>query len=284
MEYEDKITIVIISHKSKKNVLRFIAGLSDKYSILVIDNSNDEVLKKKIENKKNIKFYTTTNKGYGAAINYANNLIKTNYFFVFNPDILNINDNFIDFFHVKAKYLKDDFLCLGPRFLNVNLKSHKQSNVHIKIARISAINGACMFINKKKFNLLNGFDENFFLFFEENDFCKRGVKKGFKIYQINEVSVIHRSGTSVETSNDIQKNQIEDLRNWHFIWSKFYFNKKHYGFFFSMIYFLPISIRIIFRILIYTLTKNKEKKKKFTVRLDALVTSVKGINSRKRII
>ena len=231
MEYEDKITIVIISHKSKKNVLRFIAGLSDKYSILVIDNSNDEVLKKKIENKKNIKFYTTTNKGYGAAINYANNLIKTNYFFVFNPDILNINDNFIDFFHVKAKYLKDDFLCLGPRFLNVNLKSHKQSNAHIKIAKISAINGACMFINKKKFNLLNGFDENFFLFFEENDFCKRGVKKRFKIYQINEVSVIHRSGTSVETSNDIQKNQIEDLRNWHFIWSKFYFNKKHYGFF-----------------------------------------------------
>jgi GT2 family glycosyltransferase len=284
MEYEDKITIVIISHKSKKNVLRFIAGLSDKYSILVIDNSNDEVLKKKIENKKNIKFYTTTNKGYGAAINYANNLIKTNYFFVFNPDILNINDNFIDFFHVKAKYLKDDFLCLGPRFLNVNLKSHKQSNAHIKIAKISAINGACMFINKKKFNLLNGFDENFFLFFEENDFCKRGVKKRFKIYQINEVSVIHRSGTSVETSNDIQKNQIEDLRNWHFIWSKFYFNKKHYGFFFSMIYFLPISIRIIFRILIYTLTKNKEKKKKFTIRLDALVTSVKGINSRKRII
>jgi GT2 family glycosyltransferase len=284
MEYEDKITIVIISHKSKKNVLRFIAGLSDKYSILVIDNSNDEVLKKKIENKKNIKFYTTTNKGYGAAINYANNLIKTNYFFVFNPDILNINDNFIDFFHVKAKYLKDDFLCLGPRFLNVNLKSHKQSNAHIKIAKISAINGACMFINKKKFNLLNGFDENFFLFFEENDFCKRGVKKRFKIYQINEVSVIHRSGTSVETSNDIQKNQIEDLRNWHFIWSKFYFNKKHYGFFFSMIYFLPISIRIIFRILIYTLTKNKEKKKKFTVRLEALVTSVKGINSRKRII
>ena len=284
MEYEDKITIVIISHKSKNNVLRFIAGLSDKYSILVIDNSNDEVLKKKIENKKNIKFYTTTNKGYGAAVNYANNLIKTNYFFVFNPDILNINDNFIDFFHVKAKYLKDDFLCLGPRFLNVNLKSHKQSNAHIKIAKISAINGACMFINKKKFNLLNGFDENFFLFFEENDFCKRGVKKGFKIYQINEVSVIHRSGTSVETSNDIQKNQIEDLRNWHFIWSKFYFNKKHYGFFFSMIYFLPISIRIIFRILIYTLTKNKEKKKKFTVRLDALVTSVKGINSRKRII
>ena len=284
MKNENKITIVIISHKSTYNVLRFIEGLSVKYNILIIDNSNDNILKEKIKNKINVKLFTIKNKGYGAAINYANNLIKTDYFFVFNPDILDINDKFIDFFSEKTEDFKNDFLCAGPRFLNVDAKSHKQSDVKIKTAKIDAINGACMLINKKNFDLINGFDENFFLFFEENDFCKRGVKKGFKIYQINEVSVIHRSGTSVETSNDIQKNQIEDLRNWHFIWSKFYFNKKHYGFFFSMIYFLPISIRIIFRILIYTLTKNKEKKKKFTVRLDALVTSVKGINSRKRII
>ena len=47
MEHEDKITIVIISHRSEENVLRFISGLSDKYNILVIDNSDDEVLKKK---------------------------------------------------------------------------------------------------------------------------------------------------------------------------------------------------------------------------------------------
>ena len=284
MEHEDKITIVIISHRSEENVLRFISGLSDKYNILVIDNSGDEVLKKKVEHKTNVQFHLTENKGYGAAINYANNLVNTNYFFVFNPDILNIDDKFIDDFDIKAKYLNGDFLCIGPRFLNVNSKSHKQSDINKKIAKISAINGACMFINKKYFNLLNGFDENFFLFFEENDFCKRGVKKGFKIYQINEIEVTHKSGTSVETNDDIQKKQLEYLRNWHFIWSKFYFKKKHYGFLFTLIFFLPIFIRTILRIIIYSIKKNKEKKKKFTVRLDALISSLRGENSKKRII
>jgi N-acetylglucosaminyl-diphospho-decaprenol L-rhamnosyltransferase len=283
MEKKERTTLVIISHQSYENVLRFIGLMSDKYKILIIDNSNDQILKKKVENIKNVQFYTTVNKGYGAAINYANTFIETNYFFVFNPDILNIDDKFIEFFESQADFLKDDFLCLGPRFLNVDSKSHKQSNSNLKIAKISAINGACMFINKKFFNLLNGFDENIFLFFEENDFCKRGIKKNLKIYQINEISVTHASGTSVETINDIQKKQLELLRNWHFIWSKFYFFKKHYGFFLSLLYFIPTLVRIIFRILIYSLAKNGEKKKKFLDRFDALYSSIKGLDSSKRI-
>ena len=47
MNKQEKITLVIISHQSYKNVLRFIKLLSDKYKILIIDNSNDEILKKK---------------------------------------------------------------------------------------------------------------------------------------------------------------------------------------------------------------------------------------------
>ena len=283
MKSENIITIVLISHKSTNNVLKFVEGLSTKYDILVIDNSNDNILKEKLKNKINVKFHTTENKGYGAAINYASNLIKTNYFFVFNPDILNINDKFIDFFCDKAKYLKNDFLCIGPRYLNVNAKSHKQSNIKIKIAKINAINGACMLINKKNFNLLNGFDENIFLFFEENDLCKRGLKKGLNVYQINEISVVHASGTSVEVDNEKEKKQLISLRNWHFVWSKFYFYRKHYGFFLTLIYFIPTLIRMLFRIFIYSLTKNEEKKNKFAVRLNALLNAIKGLNSSMRI-
>ena len=283
MKSENIITIVLISHKSTNNVLKFVEGLSAKYDILVIDNSNDNILREKLKNKINVKFHTSKNRGYGAAINYASNLIKTEYFFVFNPDILNINDKFIDLFCDKAKYLRNDFLCIGPRYLNVNEKSHKQSNIKIKIAKISAINGACMLINKKSFNLLNGFDENIFLFFEENDLCKRGLKKGLNVYQINEISVVHASGTSVEVNSEKEKKQLISLRNWHYVWSKFYFYRKHYGFFLTLIYFIPTLIRMLFRIFIYSLTKNEEKKNKFAVRLNALLNAIKGLNSSMRI-
>ena len=82
-----------------------------------------------------------------------------------------------------------------------------------------------MFFNKDNFDKLNGFDENIFLYFEENDFCKRSYKIN-KNYQINNIKVTHDVGTSVYTQNEKEKiNQI-NLRTWHFIWSKFYYYKK----------------------------------------------------------
>jgi len=283
MKNENKITIVIISHKSTYNVLRFIEGLSVKYNILIIDNSNDNILKEKIKNKINVKLFTIKNKGYGAAINYANNLIKTDYFFVFNPDILDINDKFIDFFSEKTEDFKNDFLCAGPRFLNVDAKSHKQSDVKIKTAKIDAINGACMLINKKNFDLINGFDENFFLFFEENDFCKRGVDMNLKIYQFNEVGIIHEAGTSVEVNDLYEKKKLQNLRTWHFIWSKFYFFKKHYSYLFAIIYFTPILIRNLYRIFIYFVTNNNDKRISYLIRIKGLIASILLKKSYKRI-
>ena len=283
MKNENKITIVIISHKSTYNVLRFIEGLSVKYNILIIDNSNDNILKEKIKNKINVKLFTIENKGYGAAINYANNLIKTDYFFVFNPDILDINDKFIDFFSEKTEDFKNDFLCAGPRFLNVDAKSHKQSDVKIKTAKIDAINGACMLINKKNFDLINGFDENFFLFFEENDFCKRGVDMNLKIYQFNEVGIIHEAGTSVEVNDLYEKKKLQNLRTWHFIWSKFYFFKKHYSYLFAIIYFTPILIRNLYRIFIYFVTNNNDKRISYLIRIKGLIASILLKKSYKRI-
>ena len=62
MDHKNQITIVIISHRSKEHVLRFLSGLRNKYNVLIIDNSNDKKQKKSVENKINIKFYTTRTK------------------------------------------------------------------------------------------------------------------------------------------------------------------------------------------------------------------------------
>ena len=62
------------------------------------------------------------------------------------------------------------------------------------------ISGACMFFKKKTFDLLGGFDEFFFLYFEESDFCLR-AHKIYKNYQINTIKVKHNVGTSVEAKN-----------------------------------------------------------------------------------
>ena len=72
------------------------------------------------------------------------------------------NENKINKFLGAAKTLNDNFSALGPRFINADKKSHKQSNVNLKIAEMKFISGSCMFFKKKTFDSLGGFDENFF--------------------------------------------------------------------------------------------------------------------------
>ena len=139
-----------------------------------------------------------------------------------------------------------------------------------------------MLINKKNFDLINGFDENFFLFFEENDFCKRGVDINLKIYQFNEVGIIHEAGTSVELNDLYEKKKLQNLRTWHFIWSKFYFFKKHYSYLFAIIYFTPILIRNLYRIFIYFVTNNNDKRISYLIRIKGLIASILLKKSYKR--
>ena len=65
-----------------------------------------------------------------------------------------------------------------------------------------------MFFNKANFDQLNGFDENFFLYFEENDFCLRSFKIN-KNYQINNIKVKHHITVEIQNESEKIVNQLE---------------------------------------------------------------------------
>jgi GT2 family glycosyltransferase len=279
-----EVTIVIVSHKSKKKVIELINNISNELEIIVIENSQDKSIKNELSSfKENVKFIFSENNGYGSAINLARSHIKTKYFFVLNPDIRKINDKLISVFCESAKDLNDNFGALGPRFENVNEKSHKQSNINENYGQIESISGSAMFFCSEIFDKNEGFDENFFLYFEETDYCFRSNKNNFKIYQINSQSVYHDIGTSVETTNKKEADELKNLYIWHFIWSKFYYYKKRYSYPIALIIFIPIILRIIFRITLAIILNDNDKKEKYFVRFKGLVASIKGTKSYKRL-
>ena len=73
----------------------------------------------------------------------------------------------------------------------------------------------------------NYFDENFFMYLENDDLCKRITEINEDILIIPNSKIKHLGGKGV---NEKLKDEIELSRNWHWIWSKFYFNKKHFGY------------------------------------------------------
>ena len=139
-----------------------------------------------------------------------------------------------------------------------------------------------MFFNKKIFNKNNGFDKNIFLYWEETDYNKRASKKGYKAYQLNIVKVKHEKGKAVEITNLKDMNKLENLYTWHFIWSKFYYFNKHYGKLLSLIYFIPIIIRILFRMIVYKFSKST-KFTKYYCRWDGLKNSMLKKRSLMRL-
>ena len=273
----NEITIVIITYKSRGIIYDFIKKIPSIIKIIIIDNSQDYELKKDIEEKyKNISVYLKENNGVSSALNYAVEKIKTKYFLQISPDLEFNFENlkiFLDF----AKTKKNNFAAIGPRFLDVKLKSHKQINENLEFGKIDSIHGSCMFIDKDIFLKIGKFDENFFLYFEETEYCYRAKKKGYFSYQINDIKVITK-GRSVDLENE----NFSNILIWHFIWSKFYFHKKKYGKLLSLIIFLPLLVRILFKIILYTITKNEISTTKYKTRFDGLLKSIKGQKSDLR--
>ena len=273
----NEITIVIITYKSGKIIYDFIKKIPSTIKTIIIDNSQDYELKKNIEeNYKNISVYLKENNGVSSALNYAVEKIKTKYFLQISPDLeFNFEDLniFLDF----AKKKKNNFAALGPRFLDVKQKSHKQINENLELGKIDSIHGSCMFIDKDIFLKIGKFDENFFLYFEETEYCYRAKKKGYISYQINDVKV-----TTKGRSVDLESGSFSNILIWHFIWSKFYFHKKKYGKLLSLIIFLPLLVRILFRIILYTITRNEISSTKYKTRFDGLLKSIKGQKSDLR--
>ena len=251
-------TIILISYKSEKLILNFIRKLPKLIPIIIIDNSNSFLLEDGIKKKySNLEVFIKKNNGVSSALNYAVKKVKTKYFLQISPDII-FNHNDILIYKKLANKLNDEFAAIGPRFLNVKKKSHKQISKEKNYDSIGSIHGSCMFINTSCYKKIGCFDDNFFLYFEETDYCYRGKKINYKSYQTNRSKVIS-AGRSVDLSMDNEK--ISNILSWHFIWSKFYFNKKKNGKFISLFIFLPIVIRIIFKIILNRLLNNKKQSK-----------------------
>ena len=130
-----KISIVLISYNSSKKLVKFIKNIPNQTPILIIDNSKDFELRKIFKKNKNISIYFKKNEGYGSSINYAVKKIKTEYFFVIQPDVKGITKNSLITFYNYAKKLNDEFSVIGPHFRNAPKSGHYQTNLKYDIKK-----------------------------------------------------------------------------------------------------------------------------------------------------
>jgi N-acetylglucosaminyl-diphospho-decaprenol L-rhamnosyltransferase len=113
------------------------------------------------------------------------------------------------------------------------------------------------------------------MYLENDDLCKRIIDVNEYIYVAPNSKIKHLGGKAV---NNKYKNEVEFARNWHWIWSKFYFNKKHYGYLKAFLNGFPKFSSSMIRYIFYSLIQSKTKKKIYFNRMSGFFNA--AINKR----
>jgi len=213
MNFYKDITIIIVSYKSQKMIIRNLEIIK-KFPTIIINNSRSDKFNTFIDDFKNIKLITPDlNLGYGRANNLGVNQSKTPYFLIVNPDIL-LNEKLINTLYSTFLNYNDDIGVVGPALYDSNMKRRTNGSIsHVKKIRgsklSSSINnipednmccdflvGCCLFMKRDFFIELGGFDKDFFMYFEDNDLCDRIIKNGKTVVEVPSAKVIHLENSS----------------------------------------------------------------------------------------
>ncbi len=254
------VSIIIVNYKVKKELFSCIKSIINSnpktgYEIIVVDN--DEVKSIKNDLLKSFPFVkyipSKENIGYGAGINLGAKQAKGEFLFFLNPDTL-VKKDAID---LLVRFLRQNRKggVVAPLLLDSNenpyplqgtleltpkraIFSHSIINKLFpknpiskkfwqvgwdknKNHSVDVVPGTALMISKKLFEKIGGFDERFFLYFEEFDLCKRVKELGYGLAIISKARIIHFWEVSTK-----QRADISEIFNK----SRFYYFKKNYGF------------------------------------------------------
>ena len=250
------LTAIIVSFMSEKVIHDCINSIPKDIKIVIVDNSNNKFFKTDIEKKyNNVRcILSESNIGMGAGNNYGLNEIDTDYGFILNPDVV-LRDNTIEEMIIASKKV-DTFSILAPIMEEENYPNYKLNkkkdfkNLNGEPFKVDSVDGFAMLLNLSRLNELENFsgkkyfDENIFLYLENDDLCKRVIDSGENIYVVPKSKIKHLGAKAVDEK---YKYEIELSRNWHWVWSKFYFNKKHSNYLYAFIKVCPIFISASFK-------------------------------------
>ncbi len=254
-----KLSIIIVHYHVKDFLFKALESLyqsklSLKFEIIVVDNDEVKNILPDLHRRfPKVRYVSTPeNHGYGAGNNMGAKIAKGEYLFFLNPDtivkqnavedliafldknpkvgivaplLLDKNDNFYPLQGTKKLTPLTAVFTLS--FINKLFPHNSISkNFWLKdwdkkdLIEVDAVPGTAFLIRKSIFDSINGFDEDFFLFFEEYDVALRVKQLGYKIFILPKAQVFHAWGESTKQKENIEKN---------FFQSRFLYFKKHYG-------------------------------------------------------
>ncbi|MBP9815481.1 MAG: glycosyltransferase [Candidatus Levybacteria bacterium] len=252
-----KLSVVIVNYKVFDKIKICISSIQKhfhkiSYEIIVVENDLKSNYSSELSLYKKVKYYRSDkNLGFGAGNNLGVKHAKGEFIFFLNPDT---EIRYGNVFQILKRFNIASTGIIAPLLVTPEGSPYKKQGTlklnlinaifslsfiykyfpNNKIARnfwlfswnkkdireVDVVPGTAFIIKRSLFKLIHGFDEKFFLFFEENDICNRVKLKGLKIFIDPSLVVMHEWGKSTEQRSDTKK-IFERSRKYYF--------KKYYG-------------------------------------------------------
>jgi len=270
---KENLTVIIVTIKSQKIIDNCLKSIDPDIKKIIVENSSNKEFVNYLKAKyPNIECYLTgKNLGMGSGNNFGIEKSKTRYVMILNPDTILKKNTLNEIFKISKNL---DFAILSPLsddkdYPNYKIKD-KSKIRHNELFEVDRVDGYAMILDKEKFKN-SFFDEEIFMYLENDDLCLRVKKLKEKIFIYSNSLISHLGGKTVDRK---YLNEIEFSRNWHWNWSKFYFRKKHYGFIKAFIPGFLTFIKAILKTSYFFMTNNKIKTKMNYCRASGFMNAV----------
>jgi GT2 family glycosyltransferase len=261
------VSIIIVNFNSTEylrncldSIYQFTSGLE--YEVLVVDNGSTDNSFGQLHELERITrrsiIVNEENKGFGVANNMGAKIAKGKYLLFLNPDTELIDNSVLELFNFMEQSDKSIAACgarlqhpdssysvsfgnlpsLFQQFSDIGFRRlyMKFYNQRLSIsppcdftqpAPVGYISGADLFIRKEIFNQLGGFDEDYFMYYEDTDLCKRLQRSEYETYIVPSVTVLHAGSETPGAFNYDKYRMLER--------SKYLYFRKHHGRFSSLL-------------------------------------------------
>ena len=283
MQQLDHVSVVIVTYNSAaviQEALRSVIKHPLVVNCFIVDNaSTDEtcsIVQQHypevilIENAKNL--------GFGCANNIALTRTKTPYALLLNPDA-QLQPDTLDKLIVAAKKYPNAAI-LAPKLINKDGLGHQsfKRNVFTRekysFPYVEAegdvcaefLSGALWLFNMENMRQVGFFDENIFLFYEDDDLCLRVRQANLGLVYVYDSVAIHLMGASTSTD-------MGEFKQFQLTLSRLYLEQKYMGR--AKMLALRLLGGVVFKYCLYALFFNTRKKLRYKARLQAILWFLK---------
>ena len=217
---EEDISIIITLYKTPIENIQLLNQYKN-FKVLIFNQSEEYDSKKRLNDilKFNFEYFSSKkNLGNSKSSNILLSKVKTKYCLFTQPDVT-INDQTIKKL-VNCMKLRDDIIFVGPIIKSdesISDKDTKQN--YIKKEYLDA---SCMLCDVEKTREIGFFDENFFLYWNDEDLMARVNKSNYIMIQSLDSFAIHKSSQSSKNSF-----KIDLIRGVSFKYGEFLYDYKY---------------------------------------------------------